>query len=153
MSTFESTTCNRCGGSGSYSWCARHGSTCYGCSGSGRKLTKRGKAAAEFLRSLLMVPASELKVGDLVELSVVNFGDMSVSGKFKRLRAIEIDSDTETTLRFEGAESWHLSPTTLVRKGFTKADKAPLIERALAYQGMLTKLGEIRANLKETVNG
>ena len=32
--------CGRCGGSGSYSFCPSHGSTCFGCSGSGKVIPR-----------------------------------------------------------------------------------------------------------------
>ena len=32
--------CNRCGGSGNYSFCPGHGTTCFGCNGSGKGLPK-----------------------------------------------------------------------------------------------------------------
>lgn len=43
---FEKQTCGRCGGSGHHSYNERHGSICYGCSGSGKRLTRKGKAAS-----------------------------------------------------------------------------------------------------------
>jgi hypothetical protein len=33
-------TCNRCGGSGRYSYCQTHGDTCFGCGGSGKGLPR-----------------------------------------------------------------------------------------------------------------
>jgi len=47
---FEHTTCPRCGGSGNYSFNLMHGSRCYGCYGSGYKLTKRDKAQSNSYR-------------------------------------------------------------------------------------------------------
>jgi hypothetical protein len=42
---FETATCGRCAGSGHYSFNLMHGTVCFGCGGSGIKLTKRGAAA------------------------------------------------------------------------------------------------------------
>lgn len=60
----ERQTCGRCGGSGKYSYCQMYGDRCFQCGGSGVVLTKRGAAAANYLRSLRTVPASDVKVGD-----------------------------------------------------------------------------------------
>lgn len=49
--TFETTACGRCGGSGSYSYCQMHGSTCFECGGSGKVFTKRGHAAQTAFRA------------------------------------------------------------------------------------------------------
>lgn len=63
---FESATCGRCGGSGNYSYNMMHGTRCYGCSGRGYVLTKRGRAAQNFLNDLRIKPVEDIKVGDLV---------------------------------------------------------------------------------------
>lgn len=45
--------CRRCGGSGRYSFNTRHGSTCYGCSGTGWQHTpKAAKAYGEWVTAL-----------------------------------------------------------------------------------------------------
>lgn len=59
---YEKEPCGRCGGSGQYSWNSMHGSTCYGCSGSGMRLTKRGKAARAFADTLL-----DIRIEDFAE--------------------------------------------------------------------------------------
>ncbi len=37
-------TCSRCGGGGHYSYCEMHGTTCFGCGGSGKVLPSTGEA-------------------------------------------------------------------------------------------------------------
>jgi len=52
--------CGRCGGSGHYSYCAMHGTTCFGCSGSGKampKLTLKVLAACRDLNAAGTVDA------------------------------------------------------------------------------------------------
>ena len=68
---FETEACGRCGGTGTYSYCERWGTTCFDCGtkpgvpGSGRRLTKRGFAARAHYLSLLPTRAARaLKVGD-----------------------------------------------------------------------------------------
>lgn len=69
---YETTTCNRCGGSGRYSWNQRDGDRCWGCGGTGNELTKSAKKSrdkVEDLKSeLLMVPANTIQTGDRVQL-------------------------------------------------------------------------------------
>lgn len=65
--SFEKETCGRCGGSGSYSYNQVDGSRCYGCAGKGERLTKRGSAAAAFLRSLMTKRLDEVQVGDVMK--------------------------------------------------------------------------------------
>ena len=52
---YEKEPCGRCGGSGRYSWNQISGDRCFGCGGSGERLSKRGKAAKAFADSLLDV--------------------------------------------------------------------------------------------------
>src|SRR3954467_5827038 len=66
---FETEPCGRCGGSGHYSWNALTGSRCFGCEGSGTRLTRSGKAARQRFEDALTegaVPARELVAGDIV---------------------------------------------------------------------------------------
>lgn len=67
---YEMGTCSRCGGSGHYSFNLVHGTTCYGCSGTKRKLTKAGakaRAAVEaFKAEHFSVPVEQLKAGDRI---------------------------------------------------------------------------------------
>jgi hypothetical protein len=53
---YEKEPCGRCGGSGHYSYNQINGTRCFGCGGSGERLTKRGRAAREFATSILEVP-------------------------------------------------------------------------------------------------
>src|ERR1017187_656491 len=61
----ETETCSRCGGCGRYSYCQRFGDTCFKCSGVGKVYTKRGQAAADFLKTLRRKRADQFKIGEL----------------------------------------------------------------------------------------
>jgi len=50
--------CGRCGGSGHYSYCQRYGTTCFGCSGS-------GKSAVKLTAKLLATVVDEVAAGGL----------------------------------------------------------------------------------------
>ena len=68
--TYDKETCGRCGGTGQHSFNLRHGSVCYGCTGSGQRLTRAGKkvaAAVEaFIAEHFRVPVETLVVSDRV---------------------------------------------------------------------------------------
>lgn len=66
---FETKPCGRCGGSGHYSYCQMYGTTCFGCSGSGLALTKRGSAAREMFLASLERTYGEVEVGWRVLIS------------------------------------------------------------------------------------
>lgn len=70
--TFETDTCGRCAGSGTYPSAAWNG-VCLGCSGSGKKLTRRGRAARmayDAVMAEMEVPAPDIAVGDLIQVTV-----------------------------------------------------------------------------------
>jgi len=68
---FETATCGRCAGSGHYSFNMMHGTVCYGCGGSGIKLTKKGAAAkaAWVAAYRKTVRISEIVAGDKVMIA------------------------------------------------------------------------------------
>lgn len=63
---FDREFCERCGGSGRYPSSAWQG-VCLGCSGQGRKLTRKGKKAnaawVTFLEATCQVPGADVTVG------------------------------------------------------------------------------------------
>lgn len=70
---YETQSCGRCGGSGSYSYCSMYGSTCFKCSGRKTVLTRAGakaRAAVDaFVAEHFSKPVEELVAGDRVTLS------------------------------------------------------------------------------------
>lgn len=147
---FEIQTCTRCGGSGRYSYNQIDGSRCYGCGGTGKSYTKRGRVAKLRYEERLCVPAGELKVGDLMQVrELVGF-----SGGERRYFApiVEIVPDTlnegmisiSTEHEKYGKNGLICSPKHTVRKGWSAEEKKPLIAEALAYQASLTKAGKPR---------
>ncbi len=69
---YETEECSRCGGTGSYSWNALTGSTCFKCNGGRIQFTKKGakarKAVQALLDELTLTPAGEIVAGDRVQL-------------------------------------------------------------------------------------
>ena len=87
---FQTTECERCGGSGRYSWNAMDGDMCYGCSGAGVKYTKAAHAAVTAFHKALKVPGSQVVVGDRIEVIGVTLGGDVYTSK---ATVIEIESD------------------------------------------------------------
>lgn len=67
---FEQETCTRCGGCGQHSYCQQWGTVCFKCAGSGRQLTRRGRAASAayqtWLEETFSRPVEAIKDGDRV---------------------------------------------------------------------------------------
>lgn len=148
----EATTCGRCGGTGSYSWNAMHGSVCYGCRGRGEVLTKRGLAAQAWLNEQRMLPASEFKVGDSYFSQGFSAGSFSQPNRWIKIESIEVREDGQLVLngvdvkrasydKFAG-ESYTCAPDTKLRKAQSAEQKKALHAAALAYQATLGKSGK-----------
>lgn len=67
---FETSECGRCGGTGRYSFNQIDGDRCYGCGGSTRALTRKGKAARkaydDLVDELLTVTYGDLSIGEVI---------------------------------------------------------------------------------------
>lgn len=144
---FENVTCGRCGGSGSYSYNMMHGSVCYGCNGAGVKLTKRGRAAQNFLNALRNIPVENFKVGDLIlyeGLSSAKFskisevvsgpGSMFGYGENAEFPCVKIVCGEGSLVAFAGK--------SVARKGFSGAEKEAQKALALEFQASLNKAGK-----------
>lgn len=155
---FETKACSRCGGSGRYSYCQTHGSTCFGCGGSGQTLTKRGKAASLFLRSLRTVKGADVKLGDCVLVEgVAGFSratyvrvdsmytrinsckSLQPDGSWKSFSHLHLDGVTPKGERY-GVSTF---PDMDVRLVPTRAVAAEQVAKALAFQATLTQAGTV----------
>lgn len=150
MSNFETITCSRCGGTGKHSWCERFWDVCFKCGGKGKHHTKRGAAARAWFDEQRTIPASEIKVGDV----------LYIRGIYTRVKIAEIegpvvsswrisDDGTRTPLpsiRFTSVKGsrFGLSPDTKVIRFLSREENGALIARALAYQDTLTQKGTPR---------
>lgn len=132
---YEKEPCGRCGGSGRYSFNQIDGSRCYGCGGSGLRLTKRGRAAKAFADAMLDVPVQD--VGDRKARYVDRF-----AGRKYTFTGVEQEGEYFYPL-FNGKRS---------EKGFGLGrgikvrliPTAEQIEEIAAYQNSLTKAGKPR---------
>lgn len=156
-SIFECEVCGRCGGCGRYSYNQIDGDKCYGCNGTGWRLTKRGAAARAFYRAMLETKAGALKVGDMLwfaggPLWKGQFAEITEIGPTEKCGAslkngvwIDCFGFTVTcraangeAMRYGGLTADHLvtikHPTDFIRDCQAKA---------LAYQASLTKAGTV----------
>ena len=141
---FETTTCSRCCGSGKYSFNLIHGSRCYGCGGSGKVLTKRGKAAQKWFRDAISRPAREVPVGWLVW-----WPDVSAMGKSKWVTVADSSEPHQIGTSGNGeplmvvdfitmsGSKCGVSPDTLVRAVESIAQRDAVLQQAIAYQETL----------------
>jgi hypothetical protein len=146
---FEHTECNRCLGSGFYSI-----GTCFGCNGSGFKLTKRGRATQNYFNDMRMRLAEEFKAGDLILFQGFNAGSYSEKSKFYRVEKVEqllardagYISNPDTLcvkITCDGISFIGFAGSSKYRAGFTNEEKQAQIADALAYQAKLTKMGKV----------
>lgn len=163
---FESKTCSRCGGSGTYSYCQRYGTTCFGCGGRGVTLTKRGAAAQAFLNASRLVAITDLVAGDVVyttgitlgggvydqKVTVVDVGEEHQYGSSLKDGAwVPTLGRTLYALTTKGeAYNYTTSSTHTFRKVFAPLEDAAKKAAALAYQATLTATGTVAKRTKKS---
>lgn len=139
--TYERETCGRCLGTGKYSYNALHGDRCYGCSGHGTRLTKRGEAASKAVKAVLgklEVSATKLRPGNMVR--AFEF-DADFEGAAEILTiAAEGDYATGhmvgTLRRGDVVEPFKIQQARLVRRaGYSDAEKAEALAVAAKFPG------------------
>ena len=148
---FENTTCSRCGGGGRMPYSVHNG-VCFKCHGRGAALTKRGRAAQEWLNSQREKPLEDFKPGDLIysdatpcigrraewhrvtEVKLLNGVEAGYPNR-PDLKCVRVECDKYTMGGFVGSSK--------ARFGLTGPQKDDLRRRALAYQATLTKSGKV----------
>lgn len=163
---FEREPCGRCGGDGRYGPTSVYGGKCFDCHGKGVRLTRRGRAAAEFLRNLRKCRADEVKVGDLIRVGGMTMGCQPFE-YFARVVEVVTPSRccgggtsqvgdvftvvTPADLRDITTEHEKLGRSTKVcghgspvERGWGAEEKAANLRKALDYQATLTKTGTPR---------
>jgi hypothetical protein len=156
---FECVTCTRCGGTGHYSYCQMHGSTCFKCSGTGKQLTARGRAAAEWFRAHKRRKGSQIEFGAWVVMhGIPGFCAttyFTVDKIFTRLDSGSYLKDgvmvpSPPRLVLEGVtpkgerSGYETYPDADVDILISKRQKRELLTLAYDYQDTLTKTGKPR---------
>lgn len=136
---FETKSCGRCGGSGSYSYCQMHGSRCFGCGGTGIQLTNRGSAAQRHLHSELQSTEAHLvRVGEWVYYEDFFSG----RARFCQVTAIRTDDPSgqvilELSRGGKVVVSYGTYPQSRLRWVRDEAHRKASIAAALEYQATL----------------
>lgn len=137
VTAFETQSCGRCGGSGSYSFNQIDGTRCFGCGGNGRSYTPRGRAASNFYANMMMKAAKDFAVGEF-------YKDRCGNQKY-RIIAIGPDPHNPTSIRIESERMVYVtSPTDTLRMVPTPAVRDAALALALTFQASLTKAGKPR---------
>ena len=127
---FENETCGRCGGTGKHSFNQIDGDRCYGCSGSGRRLTKRGHAAMNFyLRN-------QERLGTDVQVGEYFYWD-----GWKKVVQIKPDGLNGVIYLHSKSAMYGIREDQTLRSVKDEADRTAQVAAALAYQATLTKTG------------
>lgn len=167
---FESVTCGRCGGSGSYSYNLMHGSMCYGCNGAGYNLTKRASKALAVIGEHRTQPIESVNVGDLIRyrsmgaertVQVVDEPHESGSGFYGHNPDGSINYDDLThymtiTLSYGKPEtrqgaglSWDPNSGYTVRVVVSDELQGRVVDLAIELQNLLTKQATVRKDSAE----
>ena len=124
--SFEKNTCGRCNGVGRINAYSHvYGGVCFGCGGSGTKLTRRGSTAWKVYVAAMTIEASELEVGMVV-------WDTGMDGKDRRRKIASIGPSTgvhtadgvvipmiDITYTHDNSYTHIMSETTKVRMALT----------------------------------
>ena len=139
---FETQTCSRCHGSGSYSYCQQYGHKCFKCAGSGKTLTKRGAAARAYYETLCTVPANAVVIGDRIAASGMTLGGIPFS-YVGTVTEIKSRQATKTTVRTARPNSTSIDVSYKVE--YEQTDGFSLLESSgstVEFPGMKGYTGE-----------
>lgn len=141
LTTWETVTCSRCGGTGSYSYCSQYGTTCFKCGGQKQVLTARGKAALAWLSSQRQTRVDALQVG--MKIKVDGYKHPQVLREIKASLS-SCNGRHYTDLTFDPI-TLGVFPESLVDViPATEDERIAQVRAAIAYQNTLTKAGKPR---------
>lgn len=134
---FEKKTC---------AYCKGKAARCYACQHSGFKLTRRGMAARKHMISLLTLPATELKVGDMMWF---NYGHKKVASLINKIEVagprIRVHGHNR---RDDKPMVSFLMTTSRVEMAFDGDQLLAIARQVEAYQATLNKDGTVSRRLK-----
>jgi hypothetical protein len=142
---FESNPCTRCNGAGQ-----RKGFACVPCEGSGAVLTRRGRAAREYMRRLLVKPIQDVQVGDVIEFIIGNLKITSAVNRVELLSGSRVRVHGVRKKTGDDIAVYHAvgKPIQMV---YTVQELEVIRADVEAYQAGLTKTGVVAAKrLKPT---
>lgn len=156
---YEKETCGRCGGSGRYSYNQIDGDRCYGCGGSGERLSKRGRAAKAYADAKLDISIEQFAA---MEGRKARYTDTWAG---KRITFSAVEQRGETRYKKHGDTEWRTRPNfvLLMRQADGSYKEGPKLSAGInvrlipteqdvaditAYQASLTKAGKPRKSAK-----
>lgn len=146
---FERRACPRCGGCGQYSYCEMYGSTCFKCHGKGEILTKRGHAAANWMREQRSIPATQVTVGMRVNEGGYKFTVREIEHKAAFDFVSPFDGKTHTQpayiyLHGEKVCCGVLHGSMIETLPLNRDEQIAQLTAAIEYQNSLTQQGKPR---------
>ncbi|MBD8671634.1 hypothetical protein [Pseudomonas lurida] len=139
---FETKQCARCKGTGRVTINDTASFKCHPCSGSGQQLTRRGKAARDYMRDRLIRPAAEIKLGDMVWFPV---GSVKASAP-----VLQIETTDAGRIRLHGVRrktsepiTYSLAPAGKVEMAYTCTELEVIRDEVEQYQASLAKAGAV----------
>lgn len=145
---FEHVSCSRCGGTGRHSYNQMDGDRCYGCGGSGNKLTKRGQAAQDFFRDRLKVPMAALQVGATYRVDTMSGRQVPMVLESVEESTLNRHAGVTHIVKFRGSSTTHAHHVNGETATFTRLPTQDDRDAALAYQATLTKTGTVAKSKK-----
>jgi hypothetical protein len=143
---FEREICSRCFGSGNYSYCQMHGTTCFKCHGVGKVLTKRAAVALERMRAEREIPAASVKPGMRVNVCGLTLQVQSVGPSGSKYQK---DGAWTPYLKIQGTKyAADVFETTMVQLIPPAAEARAQLKAAIEYQNSLTLAGTVRKQAK-----
>jgi len=143
--SFETTDCTRCKATGLLTTAGGREANCYTCAGTGNVLTKRGKMAREYMRGKLLVPALQVKRGDVVWFYTDHFSEGAQVTKVEHNgRVVRIYGQRAGTGQIMLA---HVMDKAMVQWAHSEQELLAIRAEVEAYQAGLTKAGPPRKQL------
>lgn len=142
---FERQICTRCGGSGEYSYNQIDGKRCFGCNGTGKQLTKRGKAALDYFHNMNMVRADQLTVG--MRVSIRGYGKFNLIAVGYGCSGSSYLKDGKWMPNFglKGKTmGYSCFPETMIKVIPSPEAEREQLAKAIEYQNTLTMAGKPR---------
>jgi hypothetical protein len=128
---FECITCNRCDGTGHFSYCPGYGTRCFKCNGDKVILTGRGAAAHGMYMKAMEVSYSEVKAG----MKIRDEHPLTGVVTWHEVTSVEVNG-TSYTIKCErfGASG---GADNTIRIARTAEEKAAFLKAALEFQATL----------------
>lgn len=142
---FDTTDCARCNATGTFTTTSGRQAKCYACAGTAKVLNKRGEMAREYMRRKLLVPAHQVKRGDVVWFYTDHFCEGAQVTQVEHVgRVVRIYGQRAGTGLVMIARQMY---TDMVQRAYSQQELLAIRAEVEAYQAGLTKAGQPRKQL------